>query len=114
MTIRPSSTESLSIMAHDVFISYSARDKPTADAICESLEAQGIKCWIAPRDIPYGDLYSGAIIEAINASRIFILVFSSNSNTSNDVINEVERAFQNEILIIPFKVENVKPSTDLE
>ena len=100
--------------SHDVFISYSGKDKATADAICEHLETQGIKCWIAPRDIQASDSYSGAIVEAIKSSRIFILVFSSNSNSSNDVKQEVERAFQNEIPILPFRVENVQPSTDLE
>jgi hypothetical protein len=100
--------------SHDVFISYSGKDKATADKICEYLELQGIKCWIAPRDISYSDSYSGAIVEAIRSSRIFILVFSSSSNSSNDVMQEVERAFQNEIPILPFRVENVQPSTDLE
>jgi hypothetical protein len=38
-------------MAHDVFISYSSKDKPTADAACAILESKGIRCWIAPRDI---------------------------------------------------------------
>ncbi|WP_423948599.1 toll/interleukin-1 receptor domain-containing protein, partial [Candidatus Binatus sp.] len=38
-------------MAHDVFISHSARDKPYADAICAKLESRGIRCWIAPRDV---------------------------------------------------------------
>ena len=30
-------------MAHDVFVSYSVKDKTTADAICASLEANGIR-----------------------------------------------------------------------
>jgi len=34
-------------MAHDVFISYSAEDKPIADAVCAALEAEHIRCWIA-------------------------------------------------------------------
>ena len=38
-------------MAHDVFISYPAEDKITADAVCATLEAKEIRCWIAPRDI---------------------------------------------------------------
>jgi hypothetical protein len=101
-------------MAHDVFISYSAKDQTTADAICGALEAQDIRCWIAHRDVPYGDSYPGAIVAAINASRILILVFSSSSNTSNDVMHEVERAFSNEIPIIPFRVENVQPSLDMQ
>jgi Mg-chelatase subunit ChlD len=36
-------------MAHDVFISHSARDKPYADAVCAKLESRGLRCWIAPR-----------------------------------------------------------------
>jgi hypothetical protein len=38
-------------MAHDVFTSYAAKDKATADAVCATLEARGIGCRIAPRDI---------------------------------------------------------------
>lgn len=40
--------------AHDVFISYSSKDKPVADATVAVLEANGIRCWIAPRDIRPG------------------------------------------------------------
>ena len=101
-------------MAHDVFISYSAKDQTTADAICEALEAQDISCWIAHRNVPFGASYPGAIIGAINSSRILILVFSSSSNSSNDVLHEVEKAFSNEIPIIPFRVENVQPSLDMQ
>ncbi len=36
-------------MAHDVFISYSSKDKPIADAVCANIEAAGIRCWVAPR-----------------------------------------------------------------
>jgi hypothetical protein len=38
-------------MAFDVFISYSTKDKATADAACAALESAGIRCWIAPRDV---------------------------------------------------------------
>jgi len=41
-------------MSHDIFISYSSKDKPIADGICASLETAGIRCWIAPRDIAAG------------------------------------------------------------
>ena len=35
----------------DVFISYSSKDKPVADAICNRLESGNLRCWYAPRDI---------------------------------------------------------------
>ena len=41
-------------MAHDVFLSHSARDRSYADAIRAKLESRGIRCWIAPRDIRPG------------------------------------------------------------
>ena len=42
-------------MAHDVFISYSHKDKPIAYGICAKLETVGVRCWIAPRDITAGE-----------------------------------------------------------
>lgn len=41
-------------MAHDVFISHSAKDKEAAHGLCAGLEARGLRCWIAPRDIVPG------------------------------------------------------------
>lgn len=38
-------------MAHDIFISYSSRDKPITEGVCANLESADIRCWIAPRDI---------------------------------------------------------------
>jgi TIR domain len=67
-------------MAHDVFISYSSKDKTAADARCATLESHGIPCWIAPRNIAYGSDYSEAIVDGINESRVMVLVFSSHAN----------------------------------
>jgi tetratricopeptide (TPR) repeat protein len=101
-------------MAHDVFISYSAKDKATADAVCATLEGRGIRCWIAPRDILPGIDWGEAIIEAINASRVMVLVFSSNANDSNQIKREVERAVSKGLPIIPLRIENVAPVRSLE
>ena len=49
-------------MAHDVFISYSSKDKPAADATCAVLESKGIRCWIASRDIMPGSDWGEAIV----------------------------------------------------
>ena len=101
-------------MAHDVFISHSAKDKLIGDAICANLEAQGIRCWIAPRDILPGKNWAGAIIKGIEDSSIMVLVFSSNSNQSRQVIREVERAVSKGVIIIPFMIEEVSLSDDME
>ncbi|MGQ0550150.1 MAG: TIR domain-containing protein [Armatimonadota bacterium] len=101
-------------MAHDVFVSYSAKDKPTADAVVATLEVRGIRCWIAPRDVLAGMHYGEAIIDAINASKAMVLVFSKNANESSQIRLEVERAVSKGISIIPVRIEDVAPGKSLE
>jgi hypothetical protein len=100
-------------MSHDVFISYATEDKATADAICAALDARVIRCWIASRDIMPSERYAREIIEAIDASRVLVLVLSSHSNRSPFVASEVGRAFTKGLRIIPFRIEEVLPSDDL-
>ena len=101
-------------MAHDVFISHSARDKPYADAVCAKLESRGIRCWIAPRDIEPGMDWGAALIEAIDGARVMLLVFSSHANGSPQIKREVERAVNKELIVVPVRVEDVKPTGNLE
>lgn len=101
-------------MAHDVFISYSAKDKAVADAVCASLEADHIRCYIAPRDVLPGQRYAQALVDAIHTSEVLVLVFSSASNSSDQVEREVDRAVSSGIPILPLRVEDVFPSRWLE
>jgi hypothetical protein len=98
-------------MPHDVFISYSHKDKPIADGICANLESAGFRCWIAPRDIAPGLDWPTAISNAISASRVMVLVFSANSNSSKDVSRELILAANNDLIIIPFKLDNIAPES---
>ncbi len=100
-------------MAHDVFISYSSKDKTVADAICASLEAENIRCWIAPRDVLPGTEWAAAIMGALDSCRVMVLVFSSSSNTSPQVNREVEHAFNKGLIVVPFRIEDVKPNDGL-
>lgn len=99
---------------HNVFISVSSKDKPTGNALCAVLERNGISCWMASRDIPPGTDWGEAIVQAIKKSAALVLIFSSFANTSRHVKREVERAADSEIPIIPFRIEDVKPSGTLE
>jgi hypothetical protein len=101
-------------MGHDVFISYSSKDKHTADAVCAVMESEGIRCWIAPRDIRPGTDWGESIIDAINDARTFVLVFSQNANNSTQIKREVERAVNKGIPVIPFRIEEVLPAKSLE
>jgi TIR domain len=94
-------------MAHDVFVSYSSKDKTVADAVCATLERRGIRCWIAPRDILPGLDWGAAIVDAIGSSRVMVLVFSGNANKSPQIKREVERAVSKGVTIVPFRIEDV-------
>jgi ABC-type amino acid transport substrate-binding protein len=101
-------------MPYDAFISYCSEDKKIADAVCGTLEANKIRCWIAPRDVGPGRTWGSAIIEAIGDSAVMVVIFSRHSNASPQVLREIERAVNKGVAIIPFRVEAVMPSKDLE
>ena len=101
-------------MAHDVFISHSAKDKATADAVCAMLESNGIRCWIAPRDVLASMEWGEAIIDAIEQCRIMVLVFTANANASPQIRREVERAVNHGVAILPLRMEDVLPGKSLE
>lgn len=101
-------------MAHDVFISHSSKDKTVADAVCAKLEESGIRCWVAPRDILPGQEYAGAIVNAIQECRVMVVVFSQKSNSSKQVLREVEMAVNKDKTILPFRIEKIVPSGSME
>jgi hypothetical protein len=100
-------------MHFDVFISYPQQDKAAADAACARLEADGIRCWIAPRDVPPGADWPAAIVDAIDNCRAMVLIFSSSTNASKQIHREVQRAFEREAPVIPLRIEKVAPERSL-
>jgi TIR domain len=100
--------------SRDVFISYSSKNKKWADAACAMLESQGIRCWIAPRDIIHGSEWGASIIGGIEACKVMVLIFSAEANASIQVRREVERALSKGLILLPFRIENVSPEGALE
>ena len=97
-------------MAHQVFISYSHLDNQIAHALCDKLEADGTKCWIAPRDIAPGKSWAGEIASAIPKSKIMILILSKSADSSSQVLREVEIAVHHKLIIIPVRIEDIMPT----
>jgi uncharacterized membrane protein YkoI len=95
------------------YISYSSHDKTLASTVVDALEEKGISCWIAPRNIPAGSNYGAAIIKAIRDCDVLILLLSENSNASTAVFREVQKAFEENKIIIPLRVEDIQVSDDL-
>jgi TIR domain-containing protein len=63
-------------MTPKVFICHSHKDRTIADTICKHLEAVGLSCWIAPRNIKPGTNWTKGIMQGLEICRVFILVFS--------------------------------------
>jgi TolB-like protein/Tfp pilus assembly protein PilF len=97
-------------MPTSVFISHSSADRAIANAARESLEAAGVRCWIAPRDVRGGRFYPGEIIRAIRRSKVFLLIFSEAANASDQVLQELERATHLKIPILAIRLGAVTPS----
>jgi hypothetical protein len=93
--------------SHIVFISYASEDQAWADRLGAWLEARGIRCWIASRDVPPGANYAASIVTAIADACAMVVVISSKSVESLHVAREVERASDKQVAILPFRVEDV-------
>ena len=101
-------------MVREVFISYSQPDYECAMEMVTRIEREGIHCWIAPRDIAPSADWAAEIIDAISNARVMVLIFSASSNDSPQVRREVERAVHKQVSVLPFRVDNVRPSKSLE
>lgn len=100
-------------MARDVFISHSAQDKKVADTICAALEEAEIRCWLAPRDVRPGRSFPGEITRAIQQSKVMLLIFSRHSNSSEQVLREVQLAVDCRVPIVRLRIEDIPLSDDL-
>lgn len=89
-----------------IFISYSSKELDTALKVCEFLENNNFKCWIAPRNVEAGGNYATQIVNAIKKCDLLVLLASENTNNSGHVSNEVSIAFDNKKIIIPFKIQD--------
>jgi hypothetical protein len=98
----------------DIFVSYASQDRDAAFRIVAFLEQNGIRCWVAPRDVPPGMEYGEAIIQGIAQSRALVLILSDQSNESQFVRKEVERAVSKTKPVLPVRIREVKPSGSLE
>src|SRR5262245_61925243 len=101
-------------MQQRVFISFSSADRELATEICDALEISGLRCWISSRDVGGGENYQEAIVRAIREARAMVLVFSANANGSNEVKKELALASRRQTVVIPIRIEDVKPNDALD
>ena len=97
-------------MSADIFISFASQDAKIASTICTALENRGFTCWISDRDIHPGENFQSAIVRAIRSAKVLLLVFTANSNRSDEMTKELALASQQKLMVVPLRVENVTPS----
>ena len=97
-----------------IFLSHSSKDAAVAEQICEKLEKNGVKCFIAPRDIRPGKEYAEEIINGIDEASALVLLMSQNANSSPHVLREVEHAVSSSTPILVYKIEDVTLSKSME
>jgi N-acetylneuraminic acid mutarotase len=101
-------------LAHHVFLSHATEDRDTALQVCAALEAEGIPCWIAPRDVQAGTDYAAAILEGIRTSDLVLILFSTHANTSPYVLREIERAVAHKRPVLALRIDDAAPSASIE
>ena len=97
-----------------IFISHSSKDADIALKICEILEKNGKKCFIAPRDIRMGKEYAEEIVNGIDHAEAMVLLMSQDANKSPHVLREVERAVSKSVPILVYALEKVELSKSME
>jgi hypothetical protein len=92
-----------------LFVSHPSTKADVAAHIERALNARGVRCWIAPRDIDPGEQWDIAIRRAIAATDAMLLLFCGDSDRSKQVKRELILADQADKSIIPIRLEHFEP-----
>ena len=95
-------------MAGEIFISYRRADMAWAKLLHDQLKAEGVEAWYDAQ-IGAGQDWRVATANALEASRIFVLLFTANAALSKDIAKELAAATLENKLIIPVRLENIQP-----
>lgn len=96
-------------MAHaaDVFVSYSSQDKHRVFPVIERLRLCGVTVWVDQGGIDGAVLWSEEIVEAIESCKVLMLMVSSSSISSHNVVKEVALSSERKKHILPVYLERV-------
>lgn len=100
-------------MTDRVFISYSTRDVEVAKVVKTYMEASGFSCWFAPHCIHPSENYHRTLIKALDGSAVVLLLLSSASNASADVLAEIAHADHRGMQVVVSELENENASDSL-
>lgn len=92
-------------MCKQIFISYKAEERKKAESLKNEIEKAGFSCWMAPLSIPGGSSYAAEIENAIRNCKALVLLFSKAAMNSKWVEKEIDRAINQNKLILPLRTE---------
>src|ERR1700709_730585 len=95
-------------MAGEIFISYRRADQAWARLLHAPRQAEGVEAWYDAQ-VGAGQDWRIATAKALQASQIFVLLFSENAAQSSDIAKELAAATLEKKLIVPIRMENIAP-----
>ncbi len=101
-------------ISRPVFVSYASADAAATTSLVSSLEAVGLVCWLAPRDVTPGASYAAEIVRGIDGSRVTVLVLSANAVASPHVLREIERCTSKRHPIVSVRIDQASLTPDFE
>lgn len=96
-------------MPGEIFISYRRSDEAHARRLHALLKEQGVDAWYDAQ-VGAGQDWRQATAKALEASRIFVLLFSKAASESDDIAKELAAATYSKKLVIPVRLENIEPT----
>src|SRR5450432_2562777 len=96
-------------MAGEIFISYRRADESWARLLHAQLQAEGVDAWFDAQ-IGAGQDWRTATDKALQASHIFVLLFSAAAAESEDIAKELAAAIFSKKLVVPVRIEDIQPT----
>ena len=100
-------------MAGHVFISHASENQDEANELVALIESKGVTAWIAPRDVRPGLDYSEELQKAIEGCVAFVVIVTSDANTSPYVRAETEMAFSCHKPMLPVRFADIATAPGL-
>jgi len=88
-------------MSAEVFVSYARTDRERVMELVERMRSAGIGVWVDEGGIHGASLWGQEIVDAIDVSKVMILMISDSSITSDNVVKELSIASEDKKPILP-------------
>ena len=99
-SLRESWSKSVTMSA-EVFVSYARTDRERVVELVERMRSAGIGVWVDEGGIHGASLWGQEIVDAIDASKVMVLMISDSSITSDNVVKELSIASEDKKPILP-------------